>query len=120
MEFYIGMPYSLRLFNCWDYVAKVRADNNIKTKLFKPKNLANAFEMITAEMKKIDNGLTRVDKLKDLDIVIAHKNMGSRPLYHCGIYYQGSVAHCCRTAKQVIFQPYDEFMEVFDGVTMWR
>lgn len=120
MELYIGTPYSFRSFNCWDYVAKVRADNNIKTRLFKPRNISNAFEIITAEMKKIDNGLTKVDELQDFDIVIAHTIQGKRPLYHCGLYYQGHVAHCSQLLKQVVYEPYSEFLTQYDGVTKWR
>ena len=72
------------------------------------------------EMKKIDNGLTKVDKLQDFDIVIAHTIQGKRPLYHCGLYYQGHVAHCSQQLKQVVYEPYSEFIADYDGVTKWR
>lgn len=120
MNLYIGKPYSFRKFNCWDYVAKVRADNNIKTKLFQPVNMENAFDTITAEMQKLGHGLTKVTTPRDFDIVITKKDTSKRPIYHCGLFYGGGVAHCSVQEKQVVYSSLSEFKANANGVTFWR
>jgi len=116
---YIGIPYSFKNYNCWDHVAKVRLDNGINTKLFKPKNITNAFEIITAQMKKIDNGLTRVDSLEDFDIVV-FTSKNNIPTYHCGVYCGGYVSHNDRTKRQVVMETLSVFLASYQGATFWR
>ena len=117
---YIGIPYNWRRFNCWDYVVKVRKDNNIKTKMFKPRTIANAFQVITAEMQKLDHGLLRVDKPEDFDIVIAGLKKGERFEYHCGIFYGGDVSHCCSRFGSVINQSFNDFKNGYETISIWR
>lgn len=116
MDFLIGTPYNFREFNCWDYVAKIRKDNGIKTKLFKPKNLANAYHLITSQMQKLEHGLTLVTDKQDFDIVITKK--GS--VYHCGLYYMGDVIHCSRNLKQVVKESFVNFVKPYESYTLWR
>lgn len=120
MEFYIGRPYSFRGFNCWDYVSLIRKENGIKTKKYQPVNIENAFEIITAEMQKLGNGLTQVSTPDDFVIVIGHKYNGKRYSYHCGIYYKGDVMHCDRHLRQVVCETYNDFKSKFEGVKLWR
>jgi len=120
IDFYIGKPYSFRDFNCWDYVALVRSENGIKTRKYQAVNLGNAFEIITAEMQKLGNGLTLVSNPADFDIIIAHKKKGESLVYHCGLYYKGEIMHCDRNLKQVVAQNYKEFSQGFEGVKIWR
>jgi hypothetical protein len=116
---YIGKPYSFRDYNCWDFVVEARADANIQTRHFKPKTLANAFEIITAQMKKIDNGLTRAEAPENYDIVISC-NARRLSLYHCGLYLNGDVFHCDRSRKQVVKDTLAEFINLYGEITFWR
>ena len=116
MDFMIGVPYVFRTFNCWDYVAKVRADNGIKTKLFRPRNKESAFKMIKSEMQKIGHGLTKVDVAEDFDIIITRKG----EVYHCGLYYNGEVVHCSRQLRQVVKESFTDFIKPYEEHTLWR
>lgn len=116
----IGKPYSFRSFNCWNYAAQIREDNGIKTRVFAPLNIENAFKLITAEMQSINCGLVKVDEPKNFDIVMCHKTIRGRLVYHCGVYYNGDVNHCSRESKQVIHGTYKEFINGYEGVTFWR
>lgn len=120
IDFKIGIPYSFKSYNCWDYVADIRAENGIKTKHYQPVNLGNAFEIITAEMQRLGHGLTRVNKPDNFDVIIVHKNTNKRPIYHCGLYFDGMAIHCDRNAKQVVSESYNEFISKYDGVNLWR
>ena len=116
MDFKIGTPYNFRHYNCWDYVAEIRKDNGIKTKLFKPKNLDNAFKMITAQMQKLEHGLTLVTDKQDFDIIITKK--GS--VYHCGLCFGGDVIHCSRQLKQVAKESFTDFIKPYESFNLWR
>ena len=120
MNEYNGIYYSFRNYNCYDHAVKVRKDKGIKTRLFKPKNMDNAFKQITAEMQKLDNGLTKTDDPQNYDIVMAMRIYSKRKVYHCGIYFNGMVSHCDRQAKQVRMQTLSEFSESYKEVTFWR
>ena len=120
IDLHIGQAYSFRSFNCWDYAVLIRKENGIKTKLFKPKTMDNAFRLITAEMRKLDHGLTKVDEPEDFDILIVNRRLGGRLIYHCGIFYQGSVAHCSRDAGQVMFDTYRDFIKGYEDCIAWR
>ena len=119
MEFYIGKAYSFRDFNCWDYVSLIREENNIKTKQYQPLNLSNAFDLITAEMQKLGNGLTLINSPQDFSIVIGSRKNNNKFLYHCGLYYQGMVMHCDRNLRQVVSEPYNEFTSKFQDFKIW-
>lgn len=116
MDFLIGTPYSFRDFNCWHYVSKVRADNNIKTKLFKPRNMANAFQIIKAEMQVLGHGLTRATSPENFDIVIVK----SGKIYHCGLYYEKEVMHCSRALRQVVKESFNDFTSAYEEYSLWR
>ena len=120
MELYIGKPYDFRTFNCWHYVSQVRKDCGIKTKMFKPRTMTDAFEVITAQMAIVDNGLTLVDEPQNLDIVIIEKKNGKRKISHCGIYHEGYVGHCDNNFGAVRYQEYNEFIKGYERVTFWR
>lgn len=95
---------------------QVRGDAGIKTKHFKPKTLSNAFEIITAQMQKINNGLVRADAPENYDIVLS----SNKARYHCGIYMDGDVYHCDRSRKQVVRDTLAEFVGYYGEVTFWR
>ena len=116
MDFKIGTPYNFKDYNCWDYVSDIRKDNGIKTKLFKPKNLTNAFKEITAQMQKLGHGLTLVTDKQDFDIIITKK--GS--IYHCGLCVGGDVIHCSRQLKQVVKESFSDFIKPYESFKLWR
>lgn len=120
IDFKIGTPYVFRTYNCWDYVRDIRESNGIKTKKYSAGTLGKAFEIITAEMQKLGNGLTKVDSPINFDIVIGYKESTKRNDYHCGIFYGGMVMHCDRKMKQVVASTAQEFYSAFDGVKFWR
>ena len=115
-DFKIGAPYNFRDYNCWDYVADIRKDNGIKTSLFKPSNLANAFKEITAQMQKLSHGLMLITDKQNFDIVITRKGSA----YHCGLIYNNDVIHCCRQLKQVVKESFTDFIKPYESYTLWR
>ena len=116
IDFKIGTPYNFKDYNCWDYCADVRRDNGIKTKLFKPKNLANAFKEITAQMQKLGHGLMLVTDKQDFDIIITKK----AGIYHCGLCYGNDVIHCSRQLRQVVKEPFVNFIKPYESHNLWR
>ena len=117
---YNGIAYSFRNYNCYDHVVRVRKDNGIKTKLFKPRNIDTAFSVISAEMQKLDHGLTKADTPENYDIVFVSKTISGRKVHHCGIYFDGLVSHCDRTAKQVRMEQLADFSATYEAPTFWR
>lgn len=117
---YIGKPYSFKRFNCWDFAVLVRKENGIKTKIFKARNMNEAFETFTAQMAKVDSGLLRVYSPIDFDIVVVSRVLAGRKTYHCGIYYKGDVAHCCNHFGAVRQESLIEFKKDYEGATFWR
>jgi hypothetical protein len=117
---YIGIPYSFRDYNCWHHAVKVRLDNGIKTKSFRPRNIGNAFKLITAQMQQLDHGLTQADTPEDYDIVISSRGRSGMVEHHCGIYFEGSVSHCNRAKGQVVHEPLSVFLNDYGAVKFWR
>ena len=116
IDFNIGAPYSLRDHNCWDYVASVRSQVNISTKLFRPTNITNAFKLITSQMQKLEHGLRLVTSKQDFDIIIVKTGT----TYHCGLCYGNDVLHCSRQLKQVVKESFTEFTKPYESFTLWR
>lgn len=117
---YIGKPYSFRDYHCFDHVCAVRKDAGIKTPEFRPSTLDGAYDLITEQVDCGEHGLTLVDKPQNFDVVICHKMRKGKPIYHCGIWYNGFINHCSLAAKQVIHEPFREFKKSYEGVTFWR
>lgn len=117
---YIGIPYSFRDFNCWDFVVKARQDNGMSTKHFKPRNLGSAFDVIEAEMQKLDSGLMLVESPQNFDIVMCEDRTLKKNRYHCGLYFNGLVFHCEKTRGQVVCDYFNAFKGMFGRVTFWR
>lgn len=116
----IGKPYDFKSYNCWHHAVFVRDQVGIKTKQFAPRTLENAFKVITAQMQALGHGLLKVDAPQDYDICIVHKKISGREVYHCGVYFEGRVSHCCREARQVRFEELSAFQSGFEGITFWR
>ena len=116
IDFSIGKPYSFREFNCWDYVSSIRLENGIKTKLFRPKNLTEAFGLISSGMKSIDSGLLAVNSPENFDIIIVKE----KKIYHCGLYYDGLIIHCSRQLKQVVCESLTDFKKHYSEYSFWR
>lgn len=116
VDFKVGTPYSFRNHNCWHYVADVRKQANIATKLFKTETLKSAFKIITAQMQTLDHGLELVTTKKDYDIVIVKKGSA----YHCGLIVGNDVVHCSRPLKQVVKESFVNFIKPYEGFTLWR
>lgn len=120
MQRYIGKPYSFRDYNCWTHAAAVRNDFGIKTKMFQPKTMADAFVLIQAQMSVVGNGLSLVKEPQDFDIVFVEKMHNKRKVYHCGIYHEGNVSHCDNNFGSVRYEPMAQFTDGYTGVTFWR
>lgn len=120
IDFKIGEPYSFRSFNCWHYVVKVREENGIKTKLFKTKNMTDAYNTITQEMQKLDHGLTKVDEPQNFDIIIVSRLKNNKKVYHCGLYFNGTIIHNSLQFKQVVSETFNDFIQNYNGFTLWR
>ena len=116
---YIGKRYSFRAYNCWDAVVEMRKDCGIETKIFKPKTLRDAFKVVTAQMQKLGHGLSKVDEPENFDIVIVSKKSHIMS-YHCGLFYNGAVVHCCPLVGSVASCSLFEFTRDKDGVSFWR
>lgn len=117
---FIGIPYNFRSMNCWHFVVIVRKEFNIKTRMFKTKNLKDAFEVITAQMSVLDNGLSLVDEPQDFDIVIVETKRHGRRVFHCGVFHGGGVMHCDNIFKSSRYEPLSQFKKGYEGVTFWR
>jgi hypothetical protein len=117
---FIGIPYKFRTMNCWHFVVMVRKEFNIKTRMFKTRTMQDAFDVITAQMSIIDNGLSLVDEPQDFDIVIVEKIHKKRRAFHCGVYHDGGVLHCDNQFKSSRYEPLEEFKKGYEGVTFWR
>jgi hypothetical protein len=120
MQRYIGKPYNFRNYNCWQHAAKVRDDFGIKTRMFQPRTIKEAFVLIQAQMTVIDNGLSLVDEPQDFDIVFIEKEVGGRRVYHCGVFHDGNVSHCCNNFGSVRYEPLNDFKKGYTGVSFWR
>lgn len=116
IDFKIGTPYSFKDYNCWDYVSDIRHDNGIKTDIFKPDTLNNAFKLIAEQTQKLEHGLALVTDKQDLDIIITKK--GS--IYHCGLCFGGDVIHCSRQLKQVVKESFTDFIKPYESFNLWR
>ena len=116
IDFKIGTPYSFRSYNCWSYVVDIRNNNGIKTKLFKPVSLTDAFAVFSEQTRKLEHGLLQVNNKKDFDIVIVKKGK----TYHCGLCFGGDVIHCSRQLKQVVKESFIEFIKPYEDYTLWR
>tara|TARA_R110000744_G_scaffold14616_2_gene41430 strand:- start:240 stop:533 length:294 start_codon:yes stop_codon:yes gene_type:complete len=97
-------------------VADIRGRMDIKTKTFKPKNISNAFKLITAQMQKLEHGLTLVDTKENFDIIIVKKGA----VYHCGLCFGNDVMHCSRPLKQVVKESFIDFIKPYESFTLWR
>lgn len=117
---FIGIPYRFKTMNCWHFVVMVRKEFDIKTRMFKTRTMEDAFNVITAQMSIVDNGLSLVSEPQDFDIVIVEKMRGGRRVYHCGVYYEGGVLHCDNAFKSSRYEPLEQFKEDYKGVTFWR
>lgn len=120
LSVYIGKRYRFRSYNCWTHVVAVRADFGIKTKSYGPRTVKDAFEVITAEMQKLDHNMTLVSEPQNFDIVIAEKTHLGVKTYHCGIYHNGNVNHCCNIFGSVRSQRINEFLQEYESHTIWR
>lgn len=120
MEFFIGKPYDFRDYNCYHHVAAVREYHGIATKMFQPKTKSKAFELITAQMKSAGSGFSLVDSPEDFDMVMVEKKIGSRVVYHCGVYHDGNVSHCDNAFGSVRYESYSEFIKSYERATFWR
>ncbi len=120
MQRYVGKPYSFRKYNCFHHVVAVRKDFGIKTTTFQPKTLAVAFELITAQMSVLDHGLSLVESPQNFDVVFVEHKVNGKKRYHCGVYYDGYVSHCCVDFGSVRHELIDNFTNGYDGVTFWR
>ena len=117
---YIGRQYSFRRFNCWDCAVEIRKEFDIKTKLFKPATLKESFKVITAQMQKLESGLTLVSSPDNFDIIIVSRIIGKNKVYHCGIYHDKNVIHCCPDFGSVRYESIDDFRAKYKEVTLWR
>lgn len=116
---YTGLPYDFRRRNCWHHVSNVRADAGLKTPEFdviSPRQIGDAFDAGHADTK----GLTQVTEPLDFDAVLMAKRVGSRLVWHAGVYYKGDVSHCALAARQVKLEPLADIRQQYSEVEFWR
>lgn len=120
IDWKIGKPYSFRFYNCWDYVVDIRNQAGIDTPLFSVRKMSDAAKKIESEMHNVDHGLKKVESPKNFDVVIGFRMFKGKRLFHCGIWYNGLINHCCLGAKQVVSQEQREFIRDYEAITLWR
>lgn len=120
LSVYIGKRYNFRRYNCWTHVKSVRDDFGIITKPFAPKTLKDAFKVITAQMQQLDHNMTKVSEPENFDIIISKKTHLGISMYHCGVYHDGNVNHCCNIFGSVRSQSLKEFVADYESYSIWR
>lgn len=116
---YTGLPYDFRRRNCWHHVRNVRADAGLSTPEFdviSPRQINDAFAAGHADSK----GLTRQQTPQNLDAVLMGERLGSRIIWHAGVYYDGLVSHCSLESKQVRLDKLTDLMPRFTEIEFWR
>ena len=116
---YTGRGYDFRRYNCWGHVRAVRADAGIETPAFdvaRPSQEQDAF----AGGQVDSRGLVRVDTPQDFDAVLMGDRQGGRIVWHSGVYYNGSVSHCERAARQVKLESLADIRARYSEIQFWR
>lgn len=116
---YTGLPYDFRRRNCWHHVRNVRRDAGLETPEFdviSPKQIDAAFAAGRSDTK----GLTQEDSPQNFDAVLMAKRVGSRLVWHAGVYYNGLVSHCELAARQVKLEPLVDLRQQYSRIEFWR
>lgn len=116
---YTGLPYDFRRRNCWHHVRNVRADAGLSTPEFdviSPRQIDDAFDAGHADTK----GLIQQDTPQNFDAVLLAKCVGSRLVWHAGVYFNGLVSHCELAARQVKLEPLADLRQHYHKVEFWR
>lgn len=116
---YTGRPYNFRNYHCWHHVRQVRADAGVNTPEFdvaRPSQEQDAFARGLADSR----GLVHVDIPRDFDAVLMGERQGGRIVWHSGVYYNGSVSHCERAARQVKLESLADIRARYSEIQFWR
>lgn len=116
---YTGLPYDFRRRNCWHHVQNVRGDAGLKTPAFdvmSPKQINAAFD----GGHKNPGGLVRRYSPFNFDAVLMGRRVGSRLVWHAGVYFDGMVSHCELAARQVKLEPLTDIMQQYSEIEFWR
>lgn len=116
---YTGIAYNFRTMNCWQFVRMVRADVGIDTPKFdvaSPVGIGAAFDAGHQDSK----GLVSVTEPRNYDAILMATKIGSRMVWHAGVYYDGMVSHCERAAKQVRLESLADIKRKYQEIEFWR
>lgn len=116
---YTGTPYNFRTYNCWHHVRRVRADVGLETPVFdviSPSQIADAF----SEGHKNPGGLVRRYSPFNFDAVLMGCRVGSRIVWHAGVYFDGMVSHCELAARQVRLEALVDIKSRYQEIEFWR
>lgn len=117
---YTGLPYDFRKRNCWHHVRNVRADAGIYTPEFDVCRPADANAAFRDGQHADSKGLVRVHEPQNFDAVLMGANLGSRIIWHSGVYYEGYVSHCERAAKMVKLEALSDLIKRYPEIQFWR
>lgn len=116
---YTGARYDFRTYNCWHHVRRVREDAGLTTPSFdvaSPANIAEAFE----KGHRDPAGLKQHDTPQNFDAVLMGCRVGSRIVWHAGVYFDGMVSHCELQARQVRLESLADIKDRYPNIEFWR
>lgn len=116
---YTGARYDFRTYNCWHHVRRVRADAGLDTPVFdvvSPSKIEDAF----TQAHEDPCGLVRADIPQNFDAVLMGCRLGSRIIWHAGVYFDGMVSHCELMARQVKLESLPDVKDRYPYIEFWR
>ena len=116
---YTGTPYNFRTYHCWHHVRRVRAAAGLDTPFFdviSPTMIDAAFDAGHRD----PSGLVRVDVPQNFDAVLMGCRVGSRIVWHAGVYFEGMVSHCELAARQVRLEALADIKDRYQEIEFWR
>ena len=123
---YLGMPYDISgVFgvNCWTLYSLIKKqEQGVDVVAFKPKNPSKEaiFDTFKSAFSLGGHGHVRVYSPQNYDLVIMTKETKKRKIYHCGVWFDGSIIHARGTGKtgQVWMQSPEELRSY--NIEFWR
>ena len=116
---YTGKPYDFNLYNCWHHVKKVRLDAGIVTPDFDCLDI-DLINKTFDDAHSDSKGLTQISEPVNYCAVLIARKHRNRLLWHSGVYLDGMVSHCDRSAKQVHFCTLKELQSKSERVEFWQ
>ena len=130
MRQYIGIPYNLMNrggMNCWSYIAHVyehEKDQQLNDYLPDSEKVTDVASTFSKAFISGSHGFNKIDKPQNFDVIVFSRDIKVKERitqhYHCGIYFNGAVLHCCSNHGQSVYEPIKSAMTGFQEVTFWR